>query len=628
MLLRLKDIHLSHGGPALLDGVDLQIEADERVCLVGRNGAGKSTLLRVVAGELNADSGTREVRQGLRIARLQQDVPAELEGSVFDLVAGGISGQGELITEYHRLSAAIAHDHDERLLARLAKVHEALEAADAWRMDQQIQTVLSRLDLDGETPFPSLSGGQRRRALLGRALVSAPDLLLLDEPTNHLDIESIRWLEDFLLDLDASLLFVTHDRAFLRRLATRIVDLDRGRITSWPGNYDRYLERKQALDDAEAKAQADFDRRLAQEEVWIRKGIEARRTRNEGRVRALEEMRERRRQRREREGTARVRLQQAEESGKLVVEAEHASFGYDDKPVIRDLDVRIMRGDKIGIIGPNGAGKTTLIRLLLGELSPTSGSIRLGTKLETAYFDQHRAQLDPQMTLRDAVAPGTDYVTIGGQNQHVVGYLQEFLFPPARINGPVSALSGGERNRLLLAKLFANPANLLVLDEPTNDLDVETLELLESLLVNYSGTLLLVSHDREFLDNVVTSSLVFEGEGRISEWVGGYSDWLAQRSRPRPPAASAQSSARAPAAKPQTSARKLSYKDKRELESLPARIEALESELAALHARFADPDFYRGEEAGIADARTRLEAVEAELAAAYTRWEALEEAFS
>ncbi|GAB6042918.1 ATP-binding cassette ATPase Uup [Endothiovibrio diazotrophicus] len=625
-LITLRNVSVNFGGPPLLDGIELAIERGERLCLVGRNGAGKSTLMKVLTGEITADDGKIEQPQGLRVARLVQEVPHDTHGDTFDVVAAGLGEIGALITEYHHISHGLADGTAE--LADLERVQHRLEAADGWTLEQRVETTLSKLSLDPDTPFEALSGGLKRRVLLARALVTAPDLLLLDEPTNHLDIDAIAWLEEFLLAWNGTLLFVTHDRMLLRKLATRIIELDRGRLTSWPGDYDTYLERKAAALDAEANQNALFDKKLAQEETWIRQGIKARRTRNEGRVRALKALREERRERREVTGKAKIAINEAERSGKLVAEVEGVDYAWEGKPILQGLTTSVMRGDKIGIIGPNGAGKTTLLRVLLGRLQPDRGRVKLGTNLEIAYFDQHREALDEERSVRDNVGQGSDKVVINGQPKHVMGYLQEFLFSPERANTPVKALSGGERNRLLLARLFTRPANVLVLDEPTNDLDAETLELLEELLLDYPGTLLLVSHDRAFLNNVVTSTLVFEGAGTVNEYVGGYDDWLRQRrapvaEAPRPksaePAKAAPGKAAAKAEK-----RKLSYKDQRELEQLPARIEALEKEQAALHERLADPAIYQQAGTEATDVTARLEAVEAELAEAYERWESLE----
>ncbi len=638
-LVSLRSVTLSYGHPPLLEGVSFELERGERVCLIGRNGTGKSTLLRLLAGEVQPDSGEVWVREGATIARLTQEVPAGTTGRVFDLVAAGLGELGDLVSEYHDLSHRLhlpgvgdaqGEADAPELLKHLARVQHRLEGAGGWEIEQRTERTLSRLDLDPEADFASLSGGLQRRVLLARALVREPDLLLLDEPTNHLDIQAIDWLEGFLPEFPGAILFVTHDRLFLRKLATRILELDRGRLTDWPGDYANYLRRREERLHAEDVANARFDRKLSEEEVWIRQGIKARRTRNEGRVRALKTLREERRERREQMGKVRLRLGETERSGKLVVEAEGVTYAWDGAPVVRDLNTLILRGDKVGIMGPNGAGKTTLLKLLLGQLEPDTGRIRLGTNLQVAYFDQLRAQLDEDKTVLDNVAGGSDRVTIDGRARHVLSYLKDFLFSPERVRQPVRALSGGERNRLLLARLFTQPANLLVMDEPTNDLDTETLELLEELLLEFQGTLLLVSHDRALLDAVVTSTLVFEGDGKVREYVGGYEDWRRQRPEPEPDKArSPRPAKQVPAAveaKPRPLPRrdKLGYKDQRELEALPARIEDLEAAVAGIHGRMADPAFYQGSGTEISVIRDRLGALEAELAAAYARWEALE----
>jgi ATP-binding cassette subfamily F protein uup len=626
-LISLQAVTLSYGLPPLLDGVDLSIERGERICLIGRNGTGKSTLLKVIDGEVQADGGERRVPQGVTIARLMQEIPEGGDGRVFDVVAGGLGELGALVQEWFHLSHCLTGTDDASALDRLSDVQHALEAGGGWDLEQRVERVVSRLGLDPEAAFSELSGGLQRRVLLARALVTEPDLLLLDEPTNHLDIASIDWLEGFLLDFPGALLFVTHDRSFLRRLATRILELDRGQLTDWPGDYDNYLRRREERLNAEAQANARFDRKLSEEEVWIRQGIKARRTRNEGRVRSLKALREERRQRREQAGTARIRLDEADRSGRLVVEAVGVDYAWGDKPIVKGLDTLILRGDRIGIVGPNGAGKSTLLKLLLGELAPQAGQIRRGTSLQVAYFDQLRAQLDPERSVQDNVAGGSDKVEVGGKPRHVLSYLKDFLFTPERARQPVRALSGGERNRLLLAKLFTRPANLLVLDEPTNDLDAETLELLEELLLEFQGTILLVSHDRALLDNVVTGTLVLEGEGRVRDYVGGYSDWLRQRDA----AAAAQVPAQAPSPQaaqskpaPRKMATKLSFKETRELAELPERIDALETEQAELHARLADPALYQHGSDAVTATQSRLVAVEAELTEVYDRWETLE----
>jgi len=624
-LVTLRHVQLGFGGPLLLDDVSFSIGDGERVCLLGRNGTGKSTLMKLLAGDLQPDDGKIAVRQGARVARLTQEVPDELNGPVFDVVASGLGELGELVRTYHHLAVRLESESDAVLLQRLAEVQHQLEAAQGWQTEQLVETVITRLQLDAESEFSALSGGLKRRVLLARALVREPDLLLLDEPTNHLDIESIDWLEQFLLGYGGALLFVTHDRAFLQRLATRIIELDRGSASDWPGDYANFLRRKDEMLNAEEKANERFDKRLAEEETWIRQGIKARRTRNEGRVRALQEMRDERNRRREQQGQVRMSMQRSEQSGKLVAEVEGISYAWDKDAVVKDLSVSIMRGDRIGVIGPNGIGKSTLLNLLLGRLEPDAGSVRLGTKLEVAYFDQLRAALDESKSVRDNLAEGSDTVMVNGQSKHVISYLQDFLFTPDRAHQPVSALSGGERNRLLLARLFTRPANVLVMDEPTNDLDLETLELLEELLLEYKGTLLLVSHDRAFLNSVVTSTLVFEGGGRVVEYVGGYDDWLRQRPEASLPAAEKRRNQKALPVKPvPVKSKKLGYRERRELESLPVTIETLEQRLASMNSELADPGFYRQGAEVITGMQLKLAALEAELAAAYRRWEELE----
>jgi len=608
----------------LLDGVDLAIDAGERVCLVGRNGSGKSTLLKVLEGRITPDDGDIEIQQGLKIASLDQHLPDGFTGSVFDCVSEGLGELGTLIKRFHQLSAQLAHEPNDKLLSQMEKTQHQLEAGDGWSLEQRVETAISRLSLEADAGVQTLSGGVQRRVLLARALVAEPDLLLLDEPTNHLDISSIEWLEEFLLGFRGTLLFITHDRSFLSALATRIIDLDRGVLTDWPGDYATYLRRKQDWLENEAGQQALFDKKLAEEERWIRQGIKARRTRNEGRVRALEKMREQRRQRRQLTGKTKLHSQLVATSGKLVAEATDISYSIGGRLLIQDFSTTILRGDKIGLIGPNGVGKTTLLRLLLGEVKPDSGTIQLGTNLDIAYFDQRRAQLDVTQSVIDNLADGRQFIDVKGQQRHVISYLQDFLFTPDRCHTPVSALSGGERNRLLLAKLFSKPANLLVMDEPTNDLDIDTLDLLEELLVDFTGTVLLVSHDRTFLDRVVTSSLVFEGEGRVNEYVGGYSEWLRQRRQENPVLQEKSSpTAGEPPKKPARPA-KLGYKDQRELDQLPQRIEQLEAEIEALHQQMADPVCYRQDNAKISEQKERLASLKAELEQAFSRWESLE----
>lgn len=625
-LVTLRNLVVSFGGPLLLDHINLQIDPGERLCLVGRNGAGKSTLMKLLNGEIIPDDGEFVRRQGVKIARLKQEVPHDMSGSVFDVIASGLGEVGPMLSRYHQASARLMTDFSDAAMAELERAQAALEANDGWSVEQKVETVVSKLALPADAEFSELSGGLKRRVLLAQALVTDPDLLLLDEPTNHLDVEAIDWLEQFLLDFPATILFITHDRMLLQKLATRIIELDRGRLTSWPGNYETYLERKQALLDSEAKENALFDKKLAQEEAWIRQGIKARRTRNEGRVRALKAMRDEFKQRRVQQGKARMQLQSGERSGKIVAEVEGICHSFENKEIVRDFSSTVMRGDKIGVIGPNGAGKTTLLRILLGQLEPQQGTVKLGTKLEVAYFDQHRAVLDDQKTVFDNVGDGSDSVTINGQPRHVMSYLQDFLFAPDRARQPVSALSGGERNRLLLAKLFAKPSNVLVLDEPTNDLDVETLELLEELLLDYPGTVLVVSHDRAFVNNVVTHTLVFEGNAVVNEYVGGYDDWLRQKASAESASTKAVNKKDTPkeTAKPKAS-KKLSYNDQRELDALPKKIEELEAQVEDLQQQLADPKLYQQGSEKMSTLQTAFEAAEAELASTFERWEQLEE---
>ena len=624
-LISLRSITLAFGGPPLFDGINLQIEPGDRLCLMGRNGSGKSTLLRLIGGELPPESGEIQRQQGLKVAQLTQEVPLGLTGSVFDVVASGMGAAAALLAEYHHVSHELAHDSSGKLLVRLESLQKELEEHDGWNLHQEVERVLNRLGLDAEAEFTELSGGTKRRVLLARALVSSPDILILDEPTNHLDIDTILWLEEFLAKNVRTVLFVTHDRAFARRLANRVAELDRGRIYAFPCGYDEFTERREALLEAEITRQALFDKKLAQEEVWVRQGIKARRTRNEGRVRALKKLREEYRQRREQQGTARIQLQHADRSGALVAEASGLTFSYGNRPIVKDLSTTIMRGDRIGIIGPNGSGKTTLLRLLLGELEPHQGEIRLGTRREVLYFDQLREQLDLYKSVQENVGEGNDTLIINGRSRHIIGYLQDFLFSPERARSPVSILSGGERNRLLLAKLFTKPSNILVMDEPTNDLDAETLDLLEDLLMEYPGTLLLVSHDREFLNNVVSSTLVLSGNGTVREFEGGYDDWLSRSALETAAVSPVTLKAGAEKGRPQKErARKLSFKDERELEALPDRIAALEAEQAELHARLSDPEFYKSAGTEVTSINGRLAALEQELEATYLRWDELE----
>jgi ATP-binding cassette subfamily F protein uup len=640
-ILTLDRISLAYGHLPLLDRASLQIEPGERICVIGRNGTGKSTLLRVLSGELHPEGGLVWIQPSLRIGRLAQDPSNADTRSVFDVVAEGLGDLGEVVAAYHHAAIEVAEHGTPESMTRLGRLQEALEERDGWRLEQRVELVVSRLDLPPETIVATLSGGWRRRVLLAQALVSQPDLLLLDEPTNHLDIESMTWLETFLADYPGTVVFVTHDRVFLQKLATRIVELDRGQLTSWPGDYATYLRRKDEALATEAVHSQKFDKKLAEEEAWLRQGIKARRTRNEGRVRALMAMRDERAARRSQVGTVRLQVEEAERSGRMVFEATGVGKAFGDRLVIDDLSFRIMRGDRVGLIGPNGSGKTTLIRLLLGDLSPDAGEIRQGANVQVAYYDQQREQLDPERTVVDTIADGRDTVEVNGREQHVHGYLRDFLFPPERALSPVKALSGGERNRLLLARLFTRPANVLVLDEPTNDLDIETLELLEERLTEWSGTLILVSHDRAFIDHVVTSTLAFEGNGQVHEYVGGYEDWVRQRpssaaaapaqTMPLPstlPASGASNRSRTPlplpAAPGPRPTRKLSFRERQELSTLPSRIEQLEAEQRRLEGAVADPAFYKEPAEVITASLARLESLQAAIADAYAKWDELD----
>ncbi len=624
-LIWINEVSVSFGGPRLLDGATLQIEAGERIGLLGRNGSGKSTLMKLLMGDITPDTG-EIIRSGeIRIAMLPQDVPDDLPGTIYEVVASGGREHLELLREYHDLTLQMSRAGDDGLLKKLERVQHRLETSGAWLYHQRVEMVIARTDLDENAEFRILSAGMKRRVFLAKALVNDPDLLLLDEPTNHLDINAILWLEDFLLKFEKTLMLVTHDRAFLQRLATRIVEIDRGRLLSFPCDYGTYLERRQGLLEAQEKQWQEFDKKLAREETWVRQGIKARRTRNEGRVRALVQMRRERAHRQEQTGNVRLTIQEAERSGRFVVEAETIHFAFGDHKIVEGFSTAIIRGDKVGIIGPNGSGKTTLLKLLLGELEPQRGRIRLGNGIRIAYFDQLRAQLDEKGTLKDNIADGNDMVIVGGVSRHVAGYLQDFLFPPDQILSPVSSLSGGERNRLLLAKLFIIPSNVLVLDEPTNDLDTETLELLEDRLLEYSGTILMVSHDRAFLNNVVSSTIVFEGKGRLQEYVGGYDDWLRQRTVQDESLKTAPGEQKQKKVKPPKEKQKLSYKETRELAELPLQIEALEQEKERLLETLNSPAFYASRDAvEIKTASDRLKALEEELDGAYGRWDELE----
>ncbi len=635
-LISLDHVTTAFGHVPLLDDAGMMVEPGERIAIIGLNGTGKSTLLRVLAGELTPDAGAIWRQPGLTSARLVQDVPLDSPGTVFDAVADGLGELRDLVQAYHHAVVALTEAATPARLEALGELQHELEKHDGWSVEQRVETVLARLDLNPDVAVRTLSGGWKRRVLLARALVSSPSLLLLDEPTNHLDVEAILWLENFLLEYRGAVVFVTHDRTFLQRLATRIVELDRGQLTSWPGDYATFLAKKEAWLANEEVAREKFDKKMAIEEAWLRRGVKARRTRDEGRVKALMAMREERRARRELPDAVRMQIDSGERSGQLVFGADRISKSYGGTPVVRNFSTRIMRKDRIGLIGPNGAGKTTLLRMLVGELAPDAGEVVRGTNVQVAYFDQQREQLDPERTVVDTVADGNDTVTVAGLTRHVYGYLEDFLFPPERARSLVKTLSGGERNRLLLARLLTRPANVLVLDEPTNDLDIETLELLEAQLAEYPGTLLIVSHDRRFLDNVVTSTFVFEGAGRVQEYIGGYDDWLRQRDAALAAAtAAAANTRRTPQGKAPTAPlidraesaappRKLSFKERRELEGLPDRIAALERELVDLDARIASADFYKAGSEAIAATLARIDDARAELDTAYARWDHLE----
>ena len=622
-LVTLQDIYLSYGQPPLIDHINLVIERGERVCLIGRNGAGKSTLLKILTGQITADDGILKRASGVKVAQLEQSVPQETEGSVFDVITQGLGAEGELAKRYHHLILALGDNPSDQVMRDVEACQAELDRVNGWDINQRVEAIISKMELDADADISSLSGGYKRRVLLARALVCDPDLLLLDEPTNHLDIDAIQWVEQFLLKWEGSLLFISHDRRFMDNLATRFIEIDRGQLAEFNCDYATYLKRKEEILEVEDKQNALFDKRLSQEEVWIRQGIKARRTRNEGRVRALEAMRREYADRRKQLGTARMNIQQAEKSGKIVAEATDISFSFagdDNTAVVSNFSTLIQRGDKVGFIGRNGVGKTTLIKLLLGELNPQQGTIKTGTNLNVAYFDQYRSALDEEKTVQDNVSGGRDMLEIDGKPRHVISYLQDFLFAPERCRQPVKALSGGERNRLLLAKLFTQPSNILVLDEPTNDLDIDTLDLLEELLINYKGTLILVSHDRAFLNNVVTSTLVFEGDGIIKQYVGGYDDWLRQREVAQPTVATPVVAS----SKPKSTSKKLSYKDQRELDQLPEHIEDLEVQVGEITELISQPDFYKSERAEIEKTEQQLADVQQQLNQSYQRWEELD----
>ncbi|MEK8090448.1 ATP-binding cassette domain-containing protein [Thermithiobacillus plumbiphilus] len=630
-LITLEKAHLAYGHWALLDDTNLSLDSGERVGLIGRNGAGKSSLLQIIAGLQPLDSGVLRREPTLRIAYVPQEPPLDLEHTVFEAVSAGLGGIQHTLRDYHEVTQALSQpDADiDALLARMQRLQSELDNQNGWALQSRVDSVITRLNLPAERLVSELSGGWRKRVALAQALVAEPDLLLLDEPTNHLDLPAIEWLEGLLKDFSGSVLLITHDRRFLDNVATRIIELDRGQLTSFPGRFRDYQRKKAELLAVEAEHNAQFDKVLAQEEAWIRQGVQARRTRNEGRVRRLEQLRRERTERRERQGNVSLNLDTGQRSGQLVVELKDVQKSYGDKTVIRDFSTRILRGDRVGLLGPNGAGKTTLLKLFLGELKPDSGTVRLGTKLQIAYFDQLREQLDPEATLIDTVSPASDFIEIGNERRHVIGYLGEFLFPPERARSPVKALSGGERNRLLLARLFTQPANVLVLDEPTNDLDLETLEMLENLLTDYQGTLFLVSHDREFLENTVTQIIAFEGDGRIEEYAGGYDDWARAHAAKTAaakaaPAPTVQKPAASPIPKPANSPSRLSFKEKKELEELPARIEQLEARQRSIGEELGNPVIYKDDPKKAATLQAEAESIGRELESAYARWEELE----
>ncbi|MEZ9996967.1 ABC transporter ATP-binding protein [Vibrio lentus] len=630
-LLTIHNGQLAFGDHPLLDRADFALQENERVCLVGRNGAGKSTLMKILSGNIIMDDGKMQITQDVVVSRLEQDPPRNEQGSVYEYVSGGLAEIGELLKEYHNLLDVIAEDPSEKNLNRLTRVQEKLDHANAWRFEDRVSNVLAALKLTANTKLTELSGGWQRKAALARALVCDPDVLLLDEPTNHLDVATIEWLEAFLKDFRGSIIFISHDRAFIKSMATRIVDLDRGKLSSFPGHYDNYLLEKEEALRVEEMQNAEFDKKLAQEEVWIRQGIKARRTRNEGRVRALKKLREERQDRREVQGKANIQIDTSARSGKIVFEAENLNFAFEGKEIVTDFSFNIMRGDRIALIGPNGCGKSTVLKLLLDQLKPDSGRLHCGTKLEVAYFDQYREILDPEKSVIDNLADGKQEVTVGGRERHALSYLQDFLFSPKRARTPVKALSGGEKNRLLLARIFLKSNNLLILDEPTNDLDIETLELLEDLLANYEGTLLLVSHDRQFVDNTVMTSWIFEGNGVVEEFVGGYHDAQKQRAQAleyrqaEKPAKAEKVVEETPKTAPvKAKPKKLSYKLQRELETLPLRLEELETEIETLQQEVNDPDFFSKSVEQTQPVLDKLSAVEQELEVAFERWEELE----
>lgn len=624
-LVSLQEISLAFSGKIIFDKITLQLEAGERVALIGRNGVGKTTLMKVISEDIGIDSGKVVLQKNAKVAHLSQEIPKDTSGSVFNIVLSGLGEQSKLISEYYQINKKLEKEQPPSLLNQLDNIQSQLDRTDGWKLDNTVKQVLTNMQLDPESDFKTLSGGQKRRVLLAKAIVSQPDVLMLDEPTNHLDISSINWLEEFLLGFKGCLFFVTHDRTFLEKLATRIVELDRGNLFSSQCDYKTFLERKQIELDSEEKGRALFDKKLAQEEVWIRKGIRARRTRNEGRVKALLKMREEKRKQLNRIGKAKINLGESEKSGRLVIKAEDIGHKYDGGYLFKDFSTRIMRGDKIGVIGPNGSGKTTLLNVLLGKLVPNEGGVELGTNLDIIYYDQLREKLDEEKTVIENVSGGNDIVTVNGNSKHIIGYLQDFLFEPERVRSKVGVLSGGERNRLLLARLFTKASNLLVMDEPTNDLDIETLELLEELLSDYAGTVLLVSHDRSFLNNIVTSTIALEGEGKINEYLGGYDDWIKQKEVQVPEVVKEKPKKDEPNSKSQNNKKGLSYKENKELEELPLQIQSLEQEQKDLLTVLSDPEIYKNEPEKVNESKNRLDEIENEISEAFERWTYLDE---
>ncbi|MGH7884183.1 MAG: ATP-binding cassette domain-containing protein [Thermodesulfobacteriota bacterium] len=621
-LVSLQEISLAFSGKILFNKISVQLEAGERIALIGRNGVGKTTLMKVISESTGVDSGKVVLQRNTKVAHLSQEIPKDISGKIFDIVLSGLGEQSKLLSDYYKINKKLGKEQTPALLSQLDNIQTQLNRTDGWKLDNTVKQVLTNMELDPENDFATLSGGQKRRVLLAKAIVSNPDVLMLDEPTNHLDINSINWLEEFLLVFKGCLFFVTHDRTFLERLATRIIELDRGELFSSQCNYKTFLERKQMELDSEEKERALFDKKLAEEEVWIRKGVRARRTRNEGRVRELIKMREEKRRQLNRIGKAKINIEESEKSGRLVIKAENIGHKYDGDYLFKDFTTRIMRGDKIGVIGPNGSGKTTLLNVLLGKLIPNEGEVELGTNLDITYYDQLREKLDEEKTMMENVSGGNDIVMINGKSRHIVGYLQDFLFSPNRVRSKVSVLSGGERNRLLLARLFTKPSNLLVMDEPTNDLDIETLELLEELLSEYSGTVLLVSHDRSFLNNIVTSTIALEGDGKINEYLGGYDDWLKQRVVEETKIAKEKPKTEE---KPKNKKEDLSFKEKKELEELPLQIHSLEEEQKDLHAVLSNPEVYKNEPDKVDQSKKRLDEIEDEISVAFERWTYLDE---